>query len=458
MIEIGFKHTELGQIPEDWVFCHFEDVLQTFSAGATPYRGIPSNFQGTIKWISSGELNYCRIYDTIEHISREAQINTHLKIHKPGTFLMAITGLEAEGTRGKCAFVGAESTTNQSCLAINSTDKMTVEYLYWFYRKFSEILAFKYCQGTKQQSYTADIVKKLPIYLPPTIREQERIAEVLSDVDALISSFDKLIAKKQAIKQGAMQLLLTGKKRLKGFNEPWVEKSMGNIGSCYNGLSGKTKSDFEGGNCYYITFLNILNNAVLNPKIFEKVNVEVSEKQNKVLKNDLFFNTSSETPEEVGICSVLLSDVQDLYLNSFCFGFRVSDVNVYPLFLTYFFRSKMGRDMMSLLAQGVTRYNISKSAFLISKIFLPPTFSEQRAVATILTDMDNEIEALQRKKAKYEVLKCGMMQQLLTGRIRLLVNEEGNVQSSTTNTPNIPLQPNNYPQKQEDNSPKMVAD
>lgn len=130
----GFKQTEFGPIPQDWDLCTFKDALATFSSGATPYRGVPEYYNGDVRWISSGELNYNQIYDTLEHISQQAVKNTNLRIHKPGTFLMAITGLEAEGTRGRCAFVGAPSTTNQSCLAINGTDKMCTEYLFWFYR------------------------------------------------------------------------------------------------------------------------------------------------------------------------------------------------------------------------------------------------------------------------------------------------------------------------------------
>lgn len=216
MIETKFKDTELGKIPEDWESGKFQDFLATFSSGATPYRGIPDNFKGDVRWISSGELNYNIINETLEHISHEAVVRTNLKIHQPGTFLMAITGLEAAGTRGRCAIVGKPSTTNQSCLALNSTDKMGTDYLYWFYNFYSETLAFKYAQGTKQQSFTADIVRKLPIYCPKEKSEQTRIATALSSIDSLISELDKLIDKKRAIKQGTMQQLLTGKKRLKG--------------------------------------------------------------------------------------------------------------------------------------------------------------------------------------------------------------------------------------------------
>ncbi|EEN82923.1 restriction endonuclease subunit S [Porphyromonas endodontalis] len=420
MKETRFKDTEIGQIPEEWIFSKFGDVLRTFSSGATPYRGIPGNFIGNIKWITSGELNYKPINDTLEHISEEAVKNTNLTIHQAGTFLMAITGLEAVGTRGKCAFVGNPSTTNQSCLAINGTNKMITSYLFWFYRKYSDLLAFKYCQGTKQQSYTASIVRNLPIFHPKDIKEQSRIASALTSVDNLISSLDKLIEKKKNIKQGTMQQLLTGKKRLKGFSDPWVERKMGRMGSTFSGLTGKTKEDFGIGNAKYITFLNVLSNPILKRELFEEVLVREGEKQNSCHKGDLFFNTTSETPEEVGICAMLDTEMESLYLNSFCFGYRLNDDRVVPEYFAYYFRSNEGRKLMTLLAQGVTRYNMSKSAFINAKLLMPSTVLEQKAIVNVLKGFEKEIEALEVKKAKFEQIKQGMMQQLLTGKIRLI--------------------------------------
>ena len=217
-----------------------------------------------------------------------------------------------------------------------------------------------------------------------------------------------------------MQQLLTGKKRLKGFNDPWVEKELGKIGDTYSGLTGKTKDDFGVGNAHYITFLNILNNPVLDTSIFEKVRVVENEKQNDALKGDLFFNTSSETPEEVGICSMLDDDIPSLYLNSFCFGYRLSDKQISPKYLVYYFRCSKGRKLMTLLAQGVTRYNMSKTAFNTAKIVIPSCLDEQIKIVHILTSMDLEIQSLEAKRDKYIKTKQGMMQQLLTGRIRLV--------------------------------------
>ena len=210
-----FKQTEVGRIPEEWDACHFEDVLDGFSSGMTPYRGTPEFYRGNIPWITSGELNYNVITDTHEKITQDAVVKTSLKILPIGTFLMAITGLEAAGTRGSCGVTGIKATTNQSCMALfPKLGKIDSKYLYHFYVHYGNELAFKFCQGTKQQSYTGKIVKILPINLPPTLTEQKAIATVLSDIDQEIEQLESKKAKYQELKQGMMQELLTGKIRL----------------------------------------------------------------------------------------------------------------------------------------------------------------------------------------------------------------------------------------------------
>lgn len=421
MVKQGYKQTEIGVIPEDWEVKIWSDVATGFSAGATPYRAIADYYKGNVKWVTSGELNYNTIYDTLEHISEEAKRKTNLKTHPKGTFLMAITGLEAAGTRGSCAILGCEATTNQSCMAIYESPELNIKYLYHYYVRNGNELAFKFCQGTKQQSYTASIVKTLPIILPK-LHEQQKIAEVLSDTDDLISSLEKLIAKKKAVKRGTMQELLTGKKRLPGFDGEWENCIIGKMGTFYSGLSGKSKQDFGCGTARFITFLNVLSNVKIDTSILEFVDIKENKSQNAVQKGDLFFNTSSETPEEVGMCAVLTEELNNTYLNSFCFGFRLNDDSQNPLFLSYYLNSSIGRKIMNVLAQGATRYNLSKNNFAETVIKLPSK-DEQTAIASILSDMDSEIESLEQKLEKYRQVKQGMMQQLLTGKIRLVGKE-----------------------------------
>ena len=119
------------------------------------------------------------------------------------------------------------------------------------------------------------------------------------------------------------------------------------------------------------------------------------------------------------MCSVLLDDVRDVYLNSFCFGYRLKNKDIDPLFFSYYFNSCEGRKIMSVLAQGATRYNLSKSYFSETTVNFPK-HEKQKAIAQILFDMDSEIESLQQKLEKYRQIKSGMMDELLTGKVRLV--------------------------------------
>lgn len=273
--------------------------------------------------------------------------------------------------------------------------------------------------GTAQKQFNiSDAVDFL--YPTPQLKEQRAIATALSDADALIESLEQLLTKKRHIKQGAMQELLTGKRRLPGFEGEWRAKAMHTLGQTFGGLTGKTKADFGRGNAKFIPFMNVMKGPAIDPAWLESVDVKQGESQNVARAGDLFFNGSSETPEEVGFCSMLMDEIPDLYLNSFCFGFRFHpETRASGLFLAYWFRSRDGRKAMALLAQGATRYNIAKSAFL--KLEIPqPSALEQSAIADVLRDMDAEIAALETKLTKARQIKQGMMQELLTGRIRLV--------------------------------------
>ena len=325
------------------------------------------------------------------------------------------------GSLGKYAVAEFDKGAPASSIAVirPNTNKINLNYLTsvissFIFQKQIELEN----NGSSQPNLSASSVADFEIPLPSLV-EQGYIAEALSDMDNLISSLEKLIEKKKAIKQGAMQELLTGKKRLSGFSGAWKEFCIGKIGEFYGGLSGKTKNDFNCGNAHYITFLNVLSNVKIDTSILASVNVKETENQNAVKKGDLFFNTSSETPEEVGMCAVLDEEIENTYLNSFCFGFRMKNNENNPIFLSYYLNSSIGRKIMSTLAQGATRYNLSKNNFAETIIELP-TKEEQTAIASILSDMDAEITALEQKLTKCQKLKQGMMQQLLTGKIRLL--------------------------------------
>ena len=260
------------------------------------------------------------------------------------------------------------------------------------------------------------------ILLPP-LPEQEKIAGILSCWDDGIEKLSALIEKKKTQKKALMQQLLTGKHRLKGFSTPWHKVKLGNIGTTYTGLSGKDKESFGHGKPY-IPYLNIYQNFVIDTNQFELVAIEDGENQNTVKYGDIFFTTSSETPDEVGISSVLLEEPkEETYLNSFCFGFRLHDFSILlPFYAAYLCRSEQIRKTMYMLAQGATRFNLSKTEFLKSYIFIPSDLAEQKAIAEILSKADEEIELLNKKHEAFKQEKKALMQQLLTGKIRVKVS------------------------------------
>ena len=409
----GYKQTEVGLIPSDWDIKKLTELAQVVT-GNTPPTKDRSNYGNEYLFVSPADLGKAVFVSNTEKKLSEKGFNLSRKFPKNSILFTCIGS-----TIGKTGIASKELTSNQQINAVFPSGSLLYLYTYYILTYLSsKIKALAGEQAVPQINKTQFQNTQIPI--PSTKTEQIAIATALSDADALIEELEKLITKKRAIKEGAMQELLTCKRRLPGFSGEWKRKKMGEVGKSYGGLSGKTKRDFENGTYPYIPFLNIMNNPIIDTSFFDYVNIKSGERQNKVQKGDLFFNGSSETPEEVGMCSVLMDDIPNLYLNSFCFVFRLNkDLNTNGLYLSYFFRSNAGRQLVFFLAQGATRYNLSKNNFL--KLEIPyPRPEEQTAIADIISDMDKEIKSLEQKLAKYRMLKQGMMQVLLTGRIRLV--------------------------------------
>lgn len=260
----------------------------------------------------------------------------------------------------------------------------------------------------------------IKISIPP-LDEQEKIAEILSTWDEAINLTINLIESKKQFKKALMQNLLTAKIRFPQFKDEWEEIRLGNIGKSYNGLIGKVAEDFQNGNSNFITYKNIFDNPKIDINIFEKVKIMEDEEQNLVKFGDIFFTTSSETPNEVGISSVLLSKCGILYLNSFCFGFRLNNFEILsPYFAVFYFRSDCFRKQTFKLAQGSTRFNISKTEVLNLNIKIP-NLSEQQKIAEVLMACDDEINLLNLKLENLKKQKQGLMQKLLSGKVRIRV-------------------------------------
>ena len=198
------------------------------------------------------------------------------------------------------------------------------------------------------------------------------------------------------------------KLRFPGFTEDWEQRKLGSIGSTYTGLSGKTKEDFGHGEAQYITYLNVFQNTISDITMTDKVEIDTT--QNEVKYGDVLFTTSSETPEEVGMSSVWLGDTPNIYLNSFCFGFRPNQ-KIDPYFLGYSLRAPYMRDKIKILAQGISRYNISKNKVMELEISLPNN-NEQKLLGDFLQHIDLIITLHQRKLDNLKLKKKALLQKL----------------------------------------------
>ena len=390
--------------------------------GNTPSTYNKEFWDGDYCWITPSDLNSSKnYYKSDRQLTRKGLSQARIL---PENSLL-VTCIASIGKNGILKVKGA---CNQQINAIIPNDKFDIDYLYYLFN-YNKNYLLANAGITATPLISKKEFEKFEFSVETNITIQKQISRVISDMDLLIENVEKLIGKKKLIKQGVMQELLTGKKRLPGFSKEWKQTELGSLGKIYNGLTGKTKNDFGWGNSKYVTFLNVLKNRKLNNKLFEKVNINKT--QNFIKHGDLFFNTSSEIPEEVALCSAFMDETnENVAVNSFCFGFRLNNINtVYPLYLADYFRSNDGRKKIVEIAQGSTRYNLSKEYFL--KLLIPmPEYEEQKAISTIISDMDEEINFLKQDLEKYKQIKQGMMEQLLKGKIRL-VKESDNVQTLT---------------------------
>ena len=211
--KVKWYHEKEIKIPNRWKWSELGKE-GSLSSGATPRRDHPEYYDGDILWVSSGELDYNFITTTAETINVLGLQKTNLKIHSKGTFLFAITGLEAKGTRGRCAILGTEATTNQSCMAFYDSNSLDTKFLFYYFLTFGEKIIFAIAQGTKQQSLNLELSKKIKVPIPP-LTEQQKIASILSGVDAYIQKNQQYKERLEKLKKGLMQKLLTGQIRVK---------------------------------------------------------------------------------------------------------------------------------------------------------------------------------------------------------------------------------------------------
>lgn len=248
----------------------------------------------------------------------------------------------------------------------------------------------------------------------PCQDEQRKIAKCFQNLDTLITLHQRKYEKLQMIKKSMLEKMFpqNGEKkpeiRFEGFTDDWEQRKLGEMGSTFTGLSGKTKEDFGHGEAKFITYMNVFSNPVANLEMTESV--EIDTKQNSVKKGDVFFTTSSETSEEVGMSCVMPENKENIYLNSFCFGYRPTEK--FDLdYLAYVLRTASFRKEMTFLAQGISRYNISKNK--VMEVSIPvPNLEEQAMIGGYFSNLDHLITLHQRKLEKLRNIKKSMLEKM----------------------------------------------
>jgi len=270
--------------------------------------------------------------------------------------------------------------------------------------------------GVKQTNLRKDDVLSCPLGIPKSDDEQRAIAGVLGDVDALLGALEKFIAKKRDLKQGAMQQLLTGKTRLCGFSGEWEAKRLGEIGTFTKG-KGIKKDEVVADGLPCIRYGEIYthyNDYIRSFRSF--ISLKVARESQRLKKGDLLFAGSGETAEEIGKCVVFLGD-EEAYAGGDIVILSPAGQN--SMYLGYLMNHTSVIEQKAQMGQGDAVVHISASN-LGQLNFRLPLFDEQTAIATVLSDMDAEIAALEQRLAKTRALKQGMMQELLTGKTRLI--------------------------------------
>ena len=412
-----YKQTALGLLPEDWDVAKLGDIGYFLKGNGISKSQANS---GNLCAVRYGELytlhhNYIKTYNS--HISKEVALFA-TKIQR-GDILFACSG-ETKEEIGKCAaFVDeVEAYAGGDILILRTDQEKCSDIFLGFLLNMPTAANQKAAkgQGDAVVHISKAALENLFIPLPP-IEEQRRIASALTSIDNLIDSLDRLIAKKRDIKQGAMLQLLSGKKRLKGFTEPWVEKKLGDIGYFLKG-SGISKSQANSGTLCAVRYGELYTLHHNYIKTYNShISKDVAQFATKIQKGDILFACSGETKEEIGKCAAFVDDVE-AYAGGDILILRTDQEQCSDIFLGFLLNMPIAANQKAAKGQGDAVVHISKEALSnINSLF--PSKEEQQAIASVLTSMDNELSALEAKCRKYEQIKQGMMQQLLTGRISL---------------------------------------
>jgi len=401
-----YKMTEVGLIPSDWEVKTLGDIALIKRGKFTPRpRNNPIYYGGNIPFVQTGDVTKSngKIVHYTQTLNEEGLAVSSL--FKKGTILMTIAA-----NIGYTGILQIDMACPDSLVAIDGLGKTDNDFLNFYFSFKREKLEELATTGA-QMNLNIERLSPFKIPLPPTITEQTLIATALSDTDALISSFEKLIAKKRNIKQGAMQKLLQPK-------EGWEVKPFKDLCWFQEG-PGLRNWQFTTRGIKVINVTN-LENGILNLDRTERhISLEEFHKMYEHFEIDEKDIVVASSGNSYGKVAVVRKQDLPLVMNTSVIRFKPFKELDYNFLLTYL-KSNQFKNQIDLLITGGAQPNFGPVHLNKISINLPPTKEEQTRIASILLDMDNEMLALETKLEKYKNVKLGMMQNLLTGKIRLV--------------------------------------
>lgn len=418
-IKPGYKETEVGVIPDDWELCPLFELL---------------DFQNGVNADKRAYGSGIPFINVLEVITKTHLYQTDI----PGRVVLSKSAINVFAVRrGDVLFNRTSETQDEVGLSAVYLDEKPVVFggfvirgrpissaidpIYSGYAFRSPLIRSQIIargQGAIRANIGQSDLRQVIVPVP-CLSEQRAIAETFSDVDALLDALDRLIGKKRAIKRGVMQALLTGRVRLPGFSGEWVKKQLSDLADIRSGgTPSTTQPKFWDGSVPWCTPTDIT--ALQGTKYLKEtrrtITVEGLENSSaEIIPARSIVMTSRAT---IGECAINLLPVSTNQGFKNFVPFEAVDVE----FLYYLLTTKKQRFIS--LCGGSTFLEVGKAQLATFEVILPATTAEQRAIAEVLSDMDAEIDALEKRRAKLRAIKQGMMQELLTGRIRLVQPKE----------------------------------
>lgn len=416
----GYKRTEVGVIPEDWEVIRFSDLLDFrngVNADKHAYgKGIP--FVNVLEVITKSHL---RSLDIPGRVSLAKGVVDSYAVRR-GDLIFNRTS-ETQEEVGLCSVYLDKDTVVFGGFVIRGRSKRpSIDETYSGYAFRARAVRLQIIakgQGAIRANIGQADLRQVFAPLPP-LPEQRAIAGTLSDVDGLIGALDKLIVKKRAIQQATMQYLLTGKTRLPGFTGEWKLKCLAGIGDV-TGAGVDKKSRPGEVPVRLVNYLDVYRrNFIYGAELNQTVTAAPTQAQRcAVIQGDVFFTPSSEVPYDIANSAVAMEDIPDSVYSYHLVRLRLRE-DWDLRFRAYAFKAKSFEDQARMLCEGSgTRYVITLPKFRSMTVQVPPR-AEQSAIGAVLFDMDAEIAALERRRDKAKAIKQGMMQALLSGRVRLV--------------------------------------